>query len=376
MGDMPKPLPLAIAALVAVAALAVIAVALFKLRRHRRLNAVVEQRDGDAEKVRYAFVINPSKPSADELRGKIETFCAQKAIDFFFVDTQLDKDGNACAHEAIRRGATAVVAVGGDGTVRTVASAMAKYDGIPMGIVPIGTANLFARNMGIPLDDVDAALTVATSHGSRHIDMGRLCVLDSDEPEHDHGFLIVAGIGFDALMIDDTNPTLKKNISWLAYFASATKHLFSPKYRGDVTMVDPHGNAHTTTGLSFRTFMAGNCGRIPALSLMPEAVSDDGYLDFEIIDTTGGIIGWANLLGDVVHQTITGKAKQSPLSTNSTIDQFKGIRAEITLEKPALAQVDGDVLGETRHIALSIQKQALCVRVPEVPAKPTGLMAL
>ena len=376
MDTMPQPLIITLCVLAIVLAVAAATFMFWRVRKRQQLNAVVEQRDDDIKKVSYAFIINPSKPQAAELRDRITSFCAGKGIDHFFVDTQLDKDGNACAREAIARGASAVVAVGGDGTVRTVASAMAKFNGIPMGIVPIGTANLFARNMGIPVDDVEAALTVATSHGSRHVDMGRLCVLDSDEPDHDHGFLIVGGVGFDALMIDDTNPTLKKNISWLAYFASATKHLFSPKNRGDLTIIDPRGNTRTSTGLSFRTFMAGNCGQLPALSLMPEAVSDDGYLDFELIDTTGGIIGWANLFGDVVHQTITGRAKQSPFSTNSRIDQIKGSRAELHLERPALAQVDGDVLGETRHVAFSIEKQALCVRVPEVPAEPTGLMAL
>ena len=69
-------------------------------------------------------------------------------------------------------------------------------------------------------------------------------------------------------------------------------------------------------------------------SLMPEASYDDGILDYEIIDTSGGLIGWANLFGDVLHQTITGKAQQSPLSTNSTVDQVQGVSAEITLERP------------------------------------------
>ena len=108
-----------------------------------------------------------------------------------------------------------LVAVGGDGTVRTVASAVSGT-GHALGIVPIGTGNLFARNMGIPVDDIDAALTVATSHGSRLVDVGRLTLLDDETTDHGHAFLIIAGIGFDALMIDDTDPELKKNISWLA----------------------------------------------------------------------------------------------------------------------------------------------------------------
>ena len=111
--------------------------------------------------------------------------------------------------------------------------------------------------------------------------------------------------------------------------------------------------------------MAGNCGEIPGFSLMPDASYEDGILDFEIIDTSAGLIGWANLFGDVMHQTITRKASQSPLSTNSTIVQLQGTKAEIRLEKPALAQVDGDILGETCHLALSVEHRALNVRVPQ-----------
>ena len=117
-----------------------------------------------------------------------------------------------------------VIAVGGDGTVRTVASAVSGT-GHALGIIPIGTGNLFARNMGVPVDDIDAALTVATSHGSRLVDMGRLTLLDHPEDDHGHAFLIIAGIGFDAAMIDDTNPELQANISWLAYFVGGVKNL-------------------------------------------------------------------------------------------------------------------------------------------------------
>ena len=195
--------------------------------------------------------------------------------------------------------------------------------------------------------------------------MGRLTILDNEEEDHGHAFLIIAGLGFDAQMIDDTDPELKKNISWLAYFVGAFKHLFAPKYRGSVSITSADGSTHTRTKLTFRTLMAGNCGQIPGFSLMPEAKWDDGILDFEIIDTTGGLIGWANLFGDVLHQTVTGKAQQSPLSTNSTVDQIQGVSAEVRLEKPALAEVDGDILRETSHIRFTVERQALTVRVPE-----------
>ena len=372
----PQQLPVpAIIAIVGAAVLVLLIVIMIALRLRRRLKRVRKLNERDDDQVRYAFIINPSKPQAEQHREHIREFCRAKGLTSIeFIDTQLDKDGRACALEALDHGADVVVAVGGDGTVRTVASALSGT-GHALGIIPIGTGNLFARNMGIPIGDVDAALLTATSHGSRHVDIGRLSLLDDRKADHGHAFLIIAGIGFDAAMIDDTNPKLKKNISWLAYFVGGIKNLFKPKYKGDVTILDANGERHTKLGLSFRTFMAGNCGQIPVFSLMPNAVYDDGILDFEVIDTSGGILGWANLFGDVVHQTITGKAGSSPLSTNSTIDQIQGVSAEITLERPVLAQVDGDMLGRTKHIRFSVERRSLCVRVPEPwPVDATGVI--
>ena len=354
--------------IVVLAVAAVCAAAFFAVRayKHRKLAEQLDKRDDD--QVHYAFVINPSKPQAEQRKQHIQEFCEAKHLtQVEYIGTQLDKDGRACALDALEHGADVVVAVGGDGTVRTVASAVSGT-GHALGIIPIGTGNLFARNMGVPVDDIDAALTVATSHGSRLVDMGRLTLLDHPEDAHGHAFLIIAGIGFDAAMIDDTNPELKANISWLAYFVGGVKNLFAPKFRGTLTVTSADGSTHTIKNLDFRTVMAGNCGQIPMFSLMPAASYDDGLLDFEIIDTTGGILGWANLFGDVVHQTIIGKPEQNPLSTNSTIEQVQGVSAEITLEKPAKAQVDGDMLPETRHIRFSVDHRALIVRVPDASA--------
>lgn len=369
IGIMPQPaftVFLVVAAIVIVAVCVAVIVIALRAHRRRKLAETLEKRRDD--EVQYAFVVNPSKPQATARRLHIQEFCKAKGLNRVrFYDTQLDKDGRDCALEALEDGADVVIAVGGDGTVRTVASAVSGT-GHALGIVPIGTGNLFARNMGIPVDDIDAALTVATSHGSRMVDMGRLTLLDHPEDDHGHAFLIIAGIGFDAAMIDDTDPDLKANISWLAYFVGGVKNLFAPKFRGNLTVTSADGSTHTTNNLAFRTVMAGNCGQIPVFSLMPAASYDDGILDFEIIDTTGGILGWANLFGDVVHQTIIGKPEQNPLSTNSTIEQVQGLSAEIVLEKPAKAQVDGDMLPETKHIRFSVDHRALIVRVPDTSA--------
>lgn len=335
------------------------------LYKKRQLSDQIEQRPEDS--VHYAFIVNPSKPNAEKTVSQIHEFFEQRDMeDPLIIETQLDKDGNACAHEALEKGADVVVAAGGDGTVRTAASALAGTNNA-FAILPIGTANLFARNMNIPLNDVEAALQVAISHGSRRVDMGRMALLDSGEPDHRHGFLIIAGVGFDAQMIDETDPHLKKNLGWVAYFFGGVKHLLGQKNKADISIQREDGSIATSENVTFRTFMAGNCGQIPGFSLMPEADYGDGLLDFALMDTTGGLMGWASLFGDVVHQTVTRKAGQSPISTNSTIDQAQGVRAELTLSKPILAEVDGDILGETKHVELTVDQRALLVRVPTQP---------
>ena len=199
IGIMPQPaltVFLVVAAIVIVAVCVAVIVIALRAHRRRKLAETLEKRRDD--EVQYAFVVNPSKPQATARRLHIQEFCKAKGLNRVrFYDTQLDKDGRACALEALEDGADVVIAVGGDGTVRTVASAVSGT-GHALGIVPIGTGNLFARNMGIPVDDIDAALTVATSHGSRMVDMGRLTLLDHPEDDHGHAFLIIAGIGFDA----------------------------------------------------------------------------------------------------------------------------------------------------------------------------------
>ena len=90
--------------------------------KHRKLAEQLDKRDDD--QVHYAFVINPSKPQAEQRKQHIQEFCEAKHLtQVEYIGTQLDKDGRACALEALEHGADVVVAVGGDGTVRTVASA-------------------------------------------------------------------------------------------------------------------------------------------------------------------------------------------------------------------------------------------------------------
>ena len=126
IGIMPQPaltVFLVVAAIVIVAVCVAIIVIALRAHRRRKLAETLEKRRDD--EVQYAFVVNPSKPQATARRLHIQEFCKAKGLNRVrFYDTQLDKDGRDCALEALEDGADVVIAVGGDGTVRTVASAV------------------------------------------------------------------------------------------------------------------------------------------------------------------------------------------------------------------------------------------------------------
>ena len=123
---MPQPaltVFLIIAAIAIVVALIAVIVIALRAQRRRKLAQTLEKRRDD--EVQYAFIVNPSKPQAEARRLHIQRFCEAKGLNRIrFYDTQLDKDGRVCALEALEDGADVVIAVGGDGTVRTPAPAM------------------------------------------------------------------------------------------------------------------------------------------------------------------------------------------------------------------------------------------------------------
>ncbi|MBD8059247.1 NAD(+)/NADH kinase [Cellulomonas sp. JH27-2] len=350
-------------------------------RLHRRLEAVgvSPEARGLAQEVDdggllVAFVANPSKPDAAELRAAVHRTAAELgAADPLWLETTVDDPGVGQARAALEAGADVVVAVGGDGTVRAVAEGLVG-SGVPMGLVPIGTGNLLARNLDIPLGDPLAALRIALTGNDRPIDVGWMRVLRfeddvedkvaeaADDVPHapdqprDHIFLVIAGLGFDAAMVADTNPQLKAKVGWIAYFVAGFKHL-----RGDRVRVHVRVDDEKTTTARMRSLLVGNCGRLPGgLTLIPDAVLDDGWLDLAAIDTRGGIAGWAQLFGEVVLQG-WGMSNDLPHKIGR-IDHRRAQTVRIVVPSGEYAQVDGDIIGRVTEVAARVDPGALVVR--------------
>lgn len=319
-----------------------------------------------------AFVANPSKPAVADARAELLRAASELGIATpLWLETTVEDPGLGQAREAVRRGADVVVAVGGDGTVRAVAEALVGTKAA-MGIVPIGTGNLLARNLDLPLGDPTAALRIALEGADRAIDVGWLRVLrdgsvEDDvtaaaarvEPEasRDHIFLVIAGVGFDAAMIADTDDDLKARVGWIAYFVSGVRHLHGRRLRAVVRIDDAPPET-----LRLRSLLVGNCGRLPGgITLLPDALIDDGWLDVAAIDTRGGVAGWAQLFGEVVLQGV-GVRTELPAKIGR-IDHTRGRTVHARFSSSEQVQVDGDIIGRARDVETRVDKGALVVRV-------------
>ena len=168
-----------------------------------------------------------------------------------------------------------MVAVGGDGTVRGCAEGLAST-GVPLGIVPHGTANLLARDARHPRPSAPALDIALGAAGcvDRRID---LAIADR-EP-----FTAMAGMGLDAAVVAGTK--LKHQLGWLAYAMSGAVHLALPPTRFTITLDDGEPIERTA-----RSVVVGNSGLLPGgFSLLPDARLDDGVLDVAVLAPHGPV---------------------------------------------------------------------------------------
>ena len=196
---------------------------------------------------RIGVVVNPTKfDDLGDVKDRVGKLCADHGWgEPVFLETTEEDPGVGQAQDALDRGIDVLCPLGGDGTVRAVATALVGTD-TPMGLLPGGTGNLLARNLELPTDDLARAVVVALTGRNRHIDVGWMR-LDPDEAhleEHvgegssagprRHAFLVMAGLGLDAAIMDNTSEKLKSRIGWTAYVPAGLKHLLVERFKASL----------------------------------------------------------------------------------------------------------------------------------------------
>src|SRR3954451_21075691 len=341
-----------VVAVAAIVGLATVGLRTWRPRRRRPVSLAPAPAGSDGSEPPWAVVVaNPTKIA--DIEGEI-SWLEERSAELgwarpVWLETTLDDPGLGQGRVALRSGAHAVLAYGGDGTVRAVATALIGTT-VPLGLLPAGTGNLLARNLAVPFADLDAALSVALNGIDRAIDVGRVHVDVSGEDQEPRAetFLVMAGLGFDAEVMASVEHRLKERVGWWAYVVAGTR-----KLRGRQTKVLLSLDGEEPVRRRLRSVIVGNCGELTGgVRLMPEARIDDGWLDVVVV-APRGVAGWLAVTGAVLTRSRWG---------HPMVEHFRCRRITVTAEKPLHVQLDGDPAGQARVLRAEVEPGALVVR--------------
>ncbi|WP_406313037.1 diacylglycerol kinase family lipid kinase [Streptosporangium sp. NBC_01639] len=242
--------------------------------------------------------------------------------------------------KAIKEGADLVLIWGGDGMVQRCVDVLAG-SGVTVGILPAGTANLFAQNLGIP-EDLPEAVKIAFHGESRKLDLGKV------NGEH---FAVMAGLGFDAEMIKDADRGLKDRLGRAAYVWTGLRHV-----RGELVHMEVKLDGAKWFEGEASCLLLGNVGTITGgIEAFDDARPDDGWLEIGVT-TAKGPIQWARVLG----RMSSGRSDESPF-----VRMTRARKIDVKLGAPMTYELDGGAKDTVTELKAKVVPGGITVRVPE-----------
>ena len=240
---------------------------------------------------------------------------------------------------ALAEGAETIFVWGGDGMVQRCVDVLAGSEA-RLAILPAGTANLFASNLGIP-DDIGEAVRAGLDGQERKLDLGKM------NGEH---FAVMAGAGLDARMIKDADGGPKDRYGRLAYIWAASRNLRVEPFKA---RIEVNGDLWYKGDAS--CLLVGNVGALfGGLEAFDSASPEDGPLELGV--TQAESVGqWAR----TVARTAIGSAANSPF-----VQATKAERIDVELGRKVLYELDGGERKEVKRLKVKVKPAALTVMVP------------
>jgi diacylglycerol kinase (ATP) len=289
--------------------------------------------------VKVAVVAHARKRLGGGLPELRRALAAEGVLDPLWYEVTKASRAPQQAQKALDAGAELVFAWGGDGMVRRCVGVLAGSPAA-LAVLPAGTSNLFARNLGIP-EDVRSAVAVGLHGPCRRLDVGRF---------GDERFATMAGVGFDAAMIRGAED-LKGRLGRAAYLWSGSRNLGAEPFDTRISVDGAQWYDGPATCI-----LLGNVGDLfGGVSVFPEARPDDGRLEVGVV-VAEGVVEWARTLTRIA----AGRGSGSPFVRSTRAHSMK-----VKLDRKTRYELDGGDRGKVKAFTVEVEPGALTVRVPE-----------
>jgi diacylglycerol kinase (ATP) len=288
--------------------------------------------------MKVAVVAHAGKTLGDGLPALRRVLRAEGVEDPLWYEVPKAKKAPEQVRRALDDGAELVFAWGGDGTVRRCMGELAGTDAT-LAVLPAGTANLFASNLGIPRD-LEQAVRVGLHGQRRTLDVG------SFEGER---FGVMAGVGFDAKMIRGADD-LKERVGRGAYVWSGTRHLATEPFDAEIRVDGTDWFEGRATCV-----LLGNLGDVfGGIQVFPDARTDDGLLELGVV-TADGATQWLRTIA----RTLAGDPAKSPF-----VRATKARSVKVRMDRKIRYELDGGDRSKVKSFKAEVEPHALHVRVP------------
>lgn len=288
-------------------------------------------------------VLNPvaGQSEPDILRDKLQEYADHIGWSVHLHEMNGEERLDEVLGGAREQGFDLFVAAGGDGTVAGVAGALAGT-GVPFAILPVGTGNVLARDLGVPLEVDDALRLIFEEHVLKKVDAGR---------SGDQLFILNLSAGASARVMRDVQPEEKRRFGFLAYAWQGIQKLFGAQLRTFTLVVDGQEYRQRATEV---LVMNSNSIGSPNITLGADVQMDDGQIEVYLVRT--------RTLGDylnLIWNAIIMNKRRAPTFRRLVARDCVSITADRSLP----VQADGEFIGHT-PVAVQIMPGAVTVVVP------------